>query len=88
MRPNRPTTRIPTGDMGYGNSYERAIKALNSSKAGYYDGLGEPYKAVQWMTRVERLLREVECNERHKVSVASLRLSGTTSDWWGSFRPR
>ena len=88
VRPNGPDARIPTRDVSYGNSYERAIKALNSSKVEYYDGLGDPYKAVQWITHVERLLREVECTERHKVSAASLRLSGTAGDWWESFRPR
>ena len=66
------TQRILNPDDTYG----RATKALTSNKADDYDGLGDPYRAVQWVMHIERILRGVDCTDRDRVNDATLRLKG------------
>ena len=68
------------------DTYGRAIKALTSNKADDYDGLGDPYRAVQWVLHIERILRGVNCTDRDRVNSATLRLKGAAGDWWESVR--
>ena len=68
------------------DTYGRATKALTSNKADDYDGLGDPYRAVQWVMHIERILRGVDCTDRDRVNAATLRLKGAAGDWWESVR--
>ena len=68
------------------DTYGRAMKALTSNKADDYDGLGDPYRAIQWVLHIERILRGVNCTDRDKVNAATLRLKGAAGDWWESVR--
>ena len=47
-----------------------------------FDGMGEPWRAEQWLREIEVILDAIECNEQNQRRLASFQLTFATLDWW------
>jgi hypothetical protein len=45
----------------------------------------EPMDADDWLKSMEKMLQVVQCNNREKVLLASLQLSGPAAYWWDAY---
>jgi hypothetical protein len=45
----------------------------------------EPMDADDWLKNVEKMVQVVQCNNREKVLLASLQLTGPTANWWDAY---
>lgn len=87
--PNRPARVVepevpqeaPIRVIGQGDSYGHALKAINANHHDDFDGMGEPYKVVQWLTHMEKLFRGVVCTDIDKVNITALRLKRDAGIW-------
>jgi hypothetical protein len=41
--------------------------------------------ADDWLKNVEKMVQVVQCNNREKVLLASLQLTGPTANWWDAY---
>ena len=55
------------------------FRALRPDK---FDGMGEPWRAEQWLREIEVILDVIECNEQDKRLLASFQLTFAALDWW------
>ncbi|XP_023918032.1 uncharacterized protein LOC112029576 [Quercus suber] len=49
-----------------------------------FDGEPNPMVAENWLLKIEKLLRALECTDAQKVVYATFSLQGSTERWWSS----
>ena len=52
-----------------------------------FDGGPDPMVAENWLLKMEKLLRPLECTDAQKVLHATYALQGSTDRWWSSTEP-
>jgi hypothetical protein len=46
----------------------------------------DPLEADDWLKSIEKILTITQCTDTEKVLYASVRLQGSTANWWDSYR--
>ena len=52
-----------------------------------FDGGPDPMAAENWLLKMEKLLRALECTDAQKVLYATYALQGSADRWWSSTEP-
>jgi hypothetical protein len=56
-----------------------------NTKPPTFSHVVESMDVDNWLKSIEKKLQVVQCNNREKMLLASLQLSGPTADWWDAY---
>ena len=60
---------------------------FNKQNPPTFDGGPNPIATENWLLKMEKLLRDLECTDAQKVLYAIYALQGSTDRWWSSTEP-
>jgi hypothetical protein len=56
-----------------------------NTKPPTFSHVVESMDVDNWLKSIEKKLQVVQCNNREKMLLASLQLSGPTANWWDAY---
>ena len=77
------TTAGPSNQTFNGDRLLKEFRALRPEK---FDGMGEPWKAEEWLREMERIFDTMGCDGIEKRRLATFQLSRMAATWWDSVK--
>ena len=68
--------------------WDKLLERFRALRPENFDGMTEPWKAKQWIRKMDQLFETMVCSELDKRRLAVFQLTYAAADWWESKKAR